>query len=425
MGHITHLSISGFNMKNNRIKNIIFIFSFLSLTTLPIFQAEIKLLPELKLKEKRELYKRPEELINFNSMKDLKSSLRFLSIYMDDQFGFRNYYIYLYNWINVKLFQSSPRESVILGKDEWLFYDRINSEKTEEKELKQLSQNLSKKEIQVLKENKISFSEYNIPDYLGLVPYSENELELIKENIENLETLLKKKNIQLYLFFVPNKHTIYPEYLPNWILSFKKKKSKMEQVMNYMKVNSNFKITDSLEYLLKEKTNKLYLKHDTHFNNYGSYVFYQLIHRDLNKNHNLTLPEFEVREEVTSSGDLIDMLGLLQDFTETVPVIAPKSNKAKQCDKDKEIDMIDRITTISQSCFYTDNRSLPKILIYGDSFGEPLAVLLKEDSQQLYFFLTIKFSIDVKFINSTQPNIVILEVAERGIEKLKTLDIKL
>lgn len=385
---------------------------------------EIKLFPELNLKEKRELFKRPEKLINFNSMKDLKSSLRFLSIYMDDQFGFRNYYIYLYNWINVKIFQSSPRESVILGKDGWLFYDRINSEKTEEKELKQLSIHLSEKEIKNIKKDKISYFEYNIPDYLGLVPYSENELELIKENIENLEILLKKKNIQLYLFFVPNKHTVYPEYLPNWILSFKKKKSKMEQVMEYMKKNSKFKITDSLEHLLNEKKSKLYLKHDTHFNNYGSYIFYQMIHKELQKTHNLILPDFKLSQEITSSGDLIDMLGLVNDFTETVPVISPKRTIAKQCDKNKEIDMIDRIMTISQSCFFTHNKSLPKIVIYGDSFGDQLAIFLKEDSEQLYFFLTIKFSIDEKFINTIQPNIVILEVAERGIEKLKTLDIK-
>lgn len=56
--------------------------------------------------------------------------------------------------------------------------------------------------------------ENNLDDYQNSIPFSEQELALIQQKIDNLRANLEAQGIGFYVIIPPNKETIYPERVP-------------------------------------------------------------------------------------------------------------------------------------------------------------------------------------------------------------------
>ncbi len=130
------------------------------------------------LNEKRTLAKLPALELNGDSLKKYPGKFE---KYFNDNFGLRTELISLHSYIKTYWIGVAPSERIILGKDDWLFYN----------------------------------SAYSIASYRNSRLPTEDELLLWKRHLKLIQLWLDKLNIKFLLVIAPNKSTIYPEYMPD------------------------------------------------------------------------------------------------------------------------------------------------------------------------------------------------------------------
>lgn len=168
--------------------------------------------------------------------------------YLDDNFGFRPDFIRWNSILRVKLLGVSPIQSVILGKDSWLFY---RSE---------------------------ALADGNtINDFRGTLPLSEAELARLQQRIEENARAFSRMNAVYLAVIAPNKNTLYSEFLPDSINRFQPV-TRLDQLVEYLKVHSKVQIIDLRETFREAKGGyPLYWKTDSHWNTYGAHLGYRRI----------------------------------------------------------------------------------------------------------------------------------------------------
>lgn len=136
----------------------------------------------------------------------------------------------------------------------------------------------------------------NITDYMGLIPFTEKELQAWLLCIEERYYWLKEQGIDYVFALAPTKALIYPENLPSRIFNIKNKLNKatrFEQLVTYLKDNSVVPVVDLRTELLSAKEDLkqkgigdeylLYYRTDFHWNYLGAFLAYQAIVKEINK----------------------------------------------------------------------------------------------------------------------------------------------
>jgi hypothetical protein len=211
-----------------------------------------------------------------------------IEAYFDDHFGFRAPLIRLYAHI-VHQGLGASNADVIIGKDGWLFYARDNI----------------------------------FTDFFGLSPFSDDELKHWDRYLEVRRAMLAEKDIR-YLFVVaPNKNTIYPETLPQYIQSHRGQ-SRLEQLKDYLKSrNSRVDLLDLHDALLAAKPSGVqYLPQDTHWNGRGYFTGYLALVERLRQWFPEISPQvlgrdYEIREAPWIGGEW-GLLGLPEESLRSV-----------------------------------------------------------------------------------------------------------
>ncbi len=153
-------------------------------------------------------------------------------------------------WIGDHVFPKA-----VVGKDGWLFYT----------------------------------AEKNADDYQNVIPFSTDELARIQQNLDAVAEEYEKKGITFLIAIPPSKHSIYPEYMPDEIPVLGSE-SRLDQLISYLVLNGNTQLMDLRPLFLKEKKEKqIYYATDTHWNEYGAFLAYQEITKELS----LTYPTIQ------------------------------------------------------------------------------------------------------------------------------------
>jgi hypothetical protein len=325
--------------------------------------------------EKRTLISKPAFGINEAYPKEFEA-------YFNDNFGFRNYLINLGGSYRTKLFRSSMHpELVKFGKENWLYYNRI--------------------------EGKI-FKSYT---HTNLLP--KDTLELIVAKWELNKSKYEEKGAKYFLAFWPNKHTIYPEYLPKTMSAqIRDTLSRVDQILSYLKKNkSSITLFDSRPFLLEgKKEHQLYHKFDTHWNDYGAFLAYQSF---LNSNFDQlgirpkSIDDFSVEWNDFEKGELIQMLGVKNRgfFVEKAPVFKLKNN----------INQIEFLSTkgYPKQTKITRNKycgNKLKVLVFRDSYTSKLIQFLS-----LHFYeVTYIWGHGERYVDELKPDIIIEGYVERS-----------
>ncbi|MCR4704988.1 MAG: hypothetical protein K5641_02875 [Lachnospiraceae bacterium] len=208
-----------------------------------------------------------------------------LENYVNDHLPLRDALIRANSRINYYALHTSANRDVILGKDGWLFYNRVSAGDP-------------------------------IANYKGMDLFTEEELRAIGEKLEAFQEGLLDTGKEFVLLIPPNKERIYSEYMPERY-GEPASQSRVRQLVDYLRVNTNVRVCYPEEALLDAKTaipgRNLYYKADTHWNFLGAYVGT----RELFKELNLTLPP---TDEVTCAdtdptiSDLADLLNMRADL---------------------------------------------------------------------------------------------------------------
>jgi hypothetical protein len=220
--------------------------------------------------------------------------------YFDDNFGIREKLVGLHSYLKGIVLGLSPVRNGIIGKEGWLYLGDGNI----------------------------------VADYRNAHPFAETELRQWRDVLVAKREWLAQRGIR-YLFVVaPDKHTIYPEYMPN---RYNKVSSRscLDQLIAYMKANSDFEIVDLRPALKAEKaTVRVFHKTDTHWNDRGAFVAYRQIMRAASAQ----LPELKPRDEAdfraveypAAGRDLANMMGLRALIREPVLRLEPKFQPCAQ-----------------------------------------------------------------------------------------------
>jgi hypothetical protein len=232
--------------------------------------------------------------------------------------------------------------------------------------------------------------------------------------LESRARWLAGAHIRYLVVFAPEKSTIYPELLPQW-MSRVGPRSRLDQLLAYLQAHSTVDVLDLRPALEAGKARaEVFSKGDTHWNGWGAYVGYaRLIARLKEWFPVLRLPAASdvTLGRVAGGGDLINMIGLTQSVKNSLVVAIPRlplvahSAGVGFFEPDVPAPVAARATERAGA--------LPHAVVFVDSFGMGLEPWLSESFGRALYLTYQKRDFDMRSIRREHPDVVIQEWVER------------
>jgi hypothetical protein len=321
-----------------------------------------------------------------------------IEAYYADRFGFRSEMVRSYNTLLHKYLRASNND-VVFGKDGWLFYAR----------------------------------EKIFSDFLGKDFFTDSELSRWKDHLEKRQAILAKRNIR-YLFVVaPDKNTVYPELLPDYLVR-NRGMSRLEQLRTYLRNgNSSIELLDLHDALINEKPKGvLYFPQDTHWNGRGLFVAYDAILRAVRRWYPDVVPQtlgrdYSIQIQPWIGGDW-NLFGLPEEnlnYTSEFLVPARPQSKVRLAAPFPKSG-IPPIPEPWNAPLYWEGKGAHSLLILHDSFMRTGALDRDETPFAEGFARTMLVGIRASneqldlIVDAFHPDIVIEERAERTLDTVPT-----
>lgn len=327
--------------------------------------------------------RRPAQWPQFKGIGQSREFVTGINNYFNDHFGFRKLLIRINNHLKGRLFHdTSAGLPVLIGKDGWLYYsgDRMLENWTRE-------------------------SSFNNQD-----------LENWRHLLETRRDWLRARGIK-YIFVVPpDKQTVYPEYLPDWIEKGAKP-SKIQQLVQYMKLHSTVEILDLSQILINAKKVRVdYLKTDTHWNLFGSFVGCQTmlraLHQQMPELKPLPLDSYDWKVKNQIPGDLAVLLGRTDSYTE------PNGVEAIPVAPLHELNVLYDSAGVPtgdnpehRPCYTVNEKAAGKAIVFRDSFAINWYPFLGQSFKEVLYMW--QYDWDRPLIEREKPDVVIDEIVER------------
>ncbi|MDU9050865.1 MAG: hypothetical protein Q3M30_18600 [Candidatus Electrothrix sp. Rat3] len=299
-----------------------------------------------------------------------------------DHFGLRDNLIRLYNIISLKVFQVSPSDFVLKGRDGWFFYT----------------------------------AEGVFEDFNGMQQSDQISLEKHAATLIDRRDWFASLGVRYLFVPVPNKISIYDEYLPDRIQSGRGI-TFYEQFTSFLERDMLFEDFANLYPVLRgnKQRKQLYFKTDTHWNNSGALLaFNQIMKRcsDWFPDEIEYMTDKEVvREKVNFSGDLCRLMHQEKTVSEYVDIVSI----AEPCATGRNIypspaAQYFQGADIPVSRLPSENGCSEKklaALVVHDSFGSPLQRFFNERFKRVIYSRYIKLDKFQDLILQERPDIVI------------------
>jgi hypothetical protein len=309
-----------------------------------------------------------------------------------DRFGGRDVLIALHHFVKLMVFDAAPVPNVMVGRDGWLYF---------------------------LGEDGKSIDR----DYRGIVPYSPEEPFAVAAELKRRHDYLASRGIAYVVMIVPDKATIYPEYLPFWVARGPGG-TRLDLLYAALKAYPEIMVLDLRAALMAAKArDRVYFKTDSHWNYLGAEVGY----RELAAQLKSRVPSFPAvpppprppydPDQDFYSGDLARLVGLPlwvdeDDIAPFTKVLADASTRCAQ--KSDEPLPPDYPQTASDIVVYVcDRAGLPTALVYRDSMGDQLIPLLAQNFRRSVYVTDRR--LDRALVEREKPDVVIEEMVERTI----------
>lgn len=244
--------------------------------------------------------------------------------------------------------------------------------------------------------------EDSLNDFQYANSFTKEEQRTIQKKLDRLTKLLSDRGIQFLVVIAPNKNTIYPEYLPVTVPHIGQR-SRLDDFLEYQHKYGKTKILDLRPILLEARQEKqVFYRTDTHWNPYGAFYAYQEILKALNIVP-LTFEDYEINYTGIWKGDLAQLASISaeEQMFKLSPLNPPQVTSRKYYQN----------TNLWVDIFFNENKDLPKLLIFRDSFSiELIPYFLPHFSQVISYRYMPE---DVLMFSEVNPDIVIIEITER------------
>ena len=333
--------------------------------------------------EKRALTKMPE--LDTISLEAIPKACE---EYVNDHFMGRNFMISQYNRMRVELFRQSPvPDKAYIGKDDWLYLNNY---------------------------------EYNVSHKVDL---SDQQLKAFLDELTYRRDFLKQQNCSLYVYIVPSKIKVYPEY---GVKNIPVDPNQGEQLETYIKKNSNLSISYLLPTFFKEKKKDaplLFCKTDNHWSIYGAFIAYKKIIEDIKVNFTslkpLTMNDLALSDRINNGGNIAQMIGAESYFKEYVHNMDVAKPHATDGQRKHYPFTGDFDKNQFEKQFDMEDKTQPSALFIGDSFSEALIPFLSENFSHTTFIFDIwKYQLNEEIVKREKPGMLVYIIYEPLLLKL-------
>ncbi len=298
--------------------------------------------------------------------------------WLNDHLPFRNQLLTLYGELEYHVLHTTSSQSVIVGKDGWLFY----------------------KGAQVADEDPIG-------DYMGTNLFTQEELEKIAANFTAARDELAGRNCSFTIYIAPNKERVYSEYMPD-MYGEPAENNRAVQLVNYLTQNTNLTVIwgyDEIKsYREQNPDTALYFKYDTHWNNLGAYIGCEKLVNTLGFDFT-PLEYVTVEDRHTGSYDLARLIHLEKQLTDCPYYLLTGYTPHPLQTEQEEGGKVLRFTT-------TDGGAPGgKLFVIGDSFSTMMSPYLACHYQSGY--TTFYYNYSHGQLLREEPTAVVYETVER------------
>jgi hypothetical protein len=328
---------------------------------------------------------------DFAAMRDYVSGIE---AYFGDHFGFRRRLVAWGHHWKWQWFRTSKSADAFVGKSGWLFFS----------------------------------GGLMVDDIMGNRPFSDRELEAWRDLLQGRSDWLAQRGIR-YLFVIPpDKHTIYPEYLPDWLATATRPPHRLDQFLAYMKAHTAVPILDLRQTLLDaKKDGRVYLQTDTHWNEMGAFLACRRIVEqaaalgmDVKP---VALPAFQVSTKDEASGDLAMMLGRQNTMLEMDMVSVSPKPPLPVLETSIASDFPNKKWFFGVEPRITNNPAARgKVVMFRDSFAINLSRFLGYSFARIAYIWEQNW--DKRIIESEKPDLVVDEMLERFLITRDPLELK-
>ncbi len=365
------------------ILGIVTIAFFLGAMLTPMLNSQLGLINEISGNENRAKAAKP--VFDLNNLDDFTKDY---DTYYTDNFNLRQNFISLINRFDYTFFKISPvPHRVTVGKDGWFYATKS--------------------------------ADY----YKGANLFSNAQMHQLKVELENRTKWAESMGTAYYLVIVPNKMNIYPEHLPQHIISISDS-TRYDQVAA-LDQQSDINVIDLKKYILPHKEGEydIYQHTDDHWNDLGAYYGYQAIMNRLSEKFPelkpFPLTDYKI-ESVTKEGGLAKLVNAEKDYPENyIELIDLKPTYGIDGEKKGYLNEQEMRNTEREIVKINNSGPQLKCLIIRDSFTIALMRFFQEQFKRTVFIhddWTYQMHTDI--VESEKPDIVLVIILETELHKL-------
>ncbi len=313
---------------------------------------------------------------------------RAFELAFDDRFGMRSALILAQHWAMIDVFGVSPVRSAMIGRDGWLFW------------LGGVGKSLDE-------------------HYRGTLPLPEREAAAYVTEVKRRHDYFQSRGIAYLTVIVPEKFTIYPEHLPDWVKPGGGP-TPLAQVMDRLAADGTVPFIDLRPLLVAAREReRLYYLTDSHWNLAGAGVAYTAIMERVQAMLPGRLPTVAppVRPPYRPGldlywGDISRAIGIPFRFHEPdyLPIDVTLANPAAVGLLARRVD---RNRDNSTKIWELNRPALPVLVMHCDSMAISLEPMLSENFRRSVYVVTP--GVDLAAVDREKPDIVIDETVERGL----------
>jgi hypothetical protein len=302
-----------------------------------------------------------------------------------DRIGLRLVLIRIGTGFHVGLLQRPTARQVVFGLDGWMFWPDDG--------------------------DKVPVTMADVRGHLRLDP---EEIRQIGNHLRAIRERLAACGRIAFVVVAPNKQSIYPEYLlGDHVVATA---TRLDDLLQRLDPSVSALLIDPRPELRAAKVApglRLYNKTDTHWNQLGAFYAYRKIVQALERARRLSRPElaalahYDVVVQRYEGGDLaVRMLFSPWRFPDRDVVLRPRP----------DVPAVSSTLLADRGQMLTNPQGMGRLLLEGDSFAPPLADFLARHFATVLVPETGRF--DGAVVARHQPDVVLLEVAERNLNRL-------
>jgi hypothetical protein len=301
--------------------------------------------------------------------------------YLRDHFGFRGPLIRALAYAKVFGLGASSSANVALGRDGWLYYTSLPPGS----------------------------------DHEYVRPFTPAELERWGRALQGRKDWLRNHGCRYVLFVPPDKQTIYPEHLDP-TLRPRHASGRLGQLVEYLRAHTDVTVLDVRDALrAARQRERVYSVTDSHWNDRGAFVGYRELARVLSgwfpSPRPLERSQFADVVRPGPGGDVAGLLDLRDALCEDALGLERRFPlHARRLDLPRDSVGVD-LKFAPPVAFESPDTSLPRAVLFHDSFGVPLLPLVAEHFQRLLCVWHDDFLPDV--VEREHPDVVIQQFVER------------